>query len=149
VLGGDCGISEVGILIGPAQLSFHVNKLNWIILNWIFVAVAVVTANAVAVVNFFFCFVFIGAVPKKESDEQPQHKEHQQQSKSSASDKEFNKEHLEAVKRYYLICCISQFSNSYKGLSVIVTNKLQIPKKVNSGFILFPVVWHLFPACTE
>lgn len=38
-------------------------------------------------------------VPKKESNEQPQHKEHQQQSKSAASDKEFNKEHLEAVKR--------------------------------------------------
>jgi len=71
----------------------------------------------------------MGAVPKKESDEQ---------SKSSA--KEFNKEHLEAVKRYYLICCISQFSNSYKGLSVIVRNKLQIPKKVNSGFILFPIL---------
>jgi hypothetical protein len=68
-------------------------------------------------------FFFIGAVPKKEPDEQPQHKEHQQESKSSASDKEFNKEHLEAVKRY-LICYISQFSNSYRRLSVIVRNKL-------------------------
>ncbi|GFG40481.1 hypothetical protein Cfor_06493 [Coptotermes formosanus] len=38
-------------------------------------------------------------VPKKKSDEQPQYKEPQQQSKSSASDKQFNKEHLEAVKR--------------------------------------------------
>jgi hypothetical protein len=82
----------------------------------------------------------IGAASKKESDEQPQHKEHQQQSKSSASDKEFNKEHLEAVKRYYLICCISQFSNCYRRLSVIVRNKLQIPKEVNSGFIVFPIL---------
>jgi len=136
VLHGYCGISVVGILIGPALLSLHINKLNWI--NWILVAAAaiVVISDAVAVSNF----MFLGAVPKKELDEQ---------SKSSASDKEFNKEHLEAVKRYYLICCISQFSNSYKGLSVIVTNKLQIPKKVNSGFILFPILWHLFPAFTE
>jgi hypothetical protein len=85
-------------------------------------------------------FFLIGAAPKKESDEQPQHKEHQQQSKSSASDKEFNKEHLEAVKRYYLICCISQFSSSYRRLSVIVRNKLQIPKEVNSRFIVFPIL---------
>lgn len=55
-------------------------------------------------------------VPKKESDEQPQHKENQQQSKSSASDKEFNKEHLEAVKRikkckdYYEILGVSKES---------------------------------------
>jgi hypothetical protein len=63
-----------------------------------------------------------------------------QQSKSSASDKEFNKEHLEAVKRYYLIFYISQFSNSYRRLSVIVRNKLKIPKEANSGFIVFPIL---------
>ena len=38
-------------------------------------------------------------VPKKESNEQPQHNEHQQQSKSAANDKELNKKHLEAVER--------------------------------------------------
>jgi DnaJ family protein B protein 12 len=53
-------------------------------------------------------------VLKKESDEQPQYKEHQQQSKSSASDKEYNKEDLEAVKRidkckdYYQILGVSK-----------------------------------------
>jgi len=69
-------------------------------------------------------------VPKKESDEQPQYKEHQQQSKSSASDKEYNKEHLEAVKRikrckdYYDILGVtkeathSDIKKAYKKLSL-------------------------------
>jgi hypothetical protein len=51
-------------------------------------------------------YILYCTVPKKEPNEQPQQKEQQHQSKSSASDKEFNKEHLEAVKRYPLISCI-------------------------------------------
>lgn len=47
-------------------------------------------------------YVFFCSVPKKEPEERPQQMEQQQQSRS-AGDKEFNKEHLEAVKRYYLI----------------------------------------------
>ncbi|XP_023712623.1 dnaJ homolog subfamily B member 12 isoform X2 [Cryptotermes secundus] len=54
-------------------------------------------------------------VPKKEPETQSRQKEQQQQSKSSASgDKEFNKEHLEAVKRiksckdYYEILGVSK-----------------------------------------
>jgi hypothetical protein len=77
-----------------------------------------------------FC-AFVCAVPKKDSDEQPQHKEHQQQSKSSTSDKEFNKEHLEAVKRYSFICCVSKSSNYHRRLSHIFMNKQQIPKDVD------------------
>jgi hypothetical protein len=77
-----------------------------------------------------FC-AFVCAVPKKKSDEQPQYKEPQQQSKSSASDKQFNKEHLEAVKRYSLICCVSEINNSHRRLAVIFMNKPQIPKELD------------------
>jgi hypothetical protein len=50
------------------------------------------------------------AVPKNEPETQSHQKEHQQQSKSSSSDKEFNKEHLEAVKRYCMVCFISHIA---------------------------------------
>jgi hypothetical protein len=43
------------------------------------------------------------AVPRKEPETQSHQKEQQQQSKSSATDKEDNKEHLEAVRRYCMI----------------------------------------------
>ena len=75
--------------------------------------------------------VFVCVVPKKEPDEQPQHKENQQQSKSSANDKEFNKEHSEAVKRYYVICCVSGRSGSHSRLLVIFNSKPQILKEAD------------------
>jgi hypothetical protein len=52
------------------------------------------------------------AVTKKETETQSHQKEQQQQSKSSAGDKEFNKEHLEAVKRYCMVCFLSYMSSS-------------------------------------
>jgi hypothetical protein len=69
------------------------------------------------------------AVPKKEPAKQSlQKEEQQQQSKSSASDKEFNKEHLEAVKRYCMICLISYMSCSQMKPSGILKNNTQNPK---------------------
>jgi len=54
VLHGDCSISVVGILIGPALLSLHVNKLNWILVAAAAAAAIVVISDAVAVSNFMF-----------------------------------------------------------------------------------------------
>jgi hypothetical protein len=53
-------------------------------------------------IHFYVNIVhFCMAVPKKEPDTESHQKEQQQQqSKLSATDKELNKEHLEAVKRY-------------------------------------------------
>jgi hypothetical protein len=52
--------------------------------------------------SFYITFVNVFCtVPKKEPEEQP-HRKEQQQSRASAGEKEFNKEHLEAVRRYYL-----------------------------------------------
>jgi hypothetical protein len=68
------------------------------------------------------------SVPKKEPETQLHQKEQQQQSKSSASDKEFNKEHLEAVKRYYMVCFISYMSSSEMKPSDILKNNTRNPK---------------------
>jgi hypothetical protein len=69
--------------------------LIWSILA---IAAAVVTANVVAVVNYIF--YFIGAVPTKDSDEQPQNMEHQQQSTSPASVSQIEWEDFEVAKGY-------------------------------------------------
>ena len=55
VVGGDCSISVVSILIGRAMLSLHVNKLNWIAAAA--AAAVAVTAAAAAAANFMFLLV--------------------------------------------------------------------------------------------
>jgi hypothetical protein len=59
------------------------------------------------------------AVPKKEPDtqshqkeQQQQQQQQQQQSKSLGSDKEYDKEQLEAVRRYCVVCFILYMSSS-------------------------------------